>query len=218
MDILPSNSGLSLDSNKHDLVDRLFSKSFLLTCVLATIAVVSAGLAQADEKKEKDLRINVQLGHPGHGYYHRAPVQQVVVRPAPVVIYEDRHHNGNRHRAPVVADRHHDGRGHGHDHHGHASHRNNGRYSHIDHGHGHHRNSHYDQPQARYYVPAHQVWRGGVWMTVPGFYTTNYVAPIPAPLYEPQPRYVTPGWLWVRGHWGWGGVEWNWAPGAWVRL
>jgi hypothetical protein len=198
MDVLPSNSGLSLDSSKQDLVDRIFSKSFLLTCIVATVAVVSAGLAQADDKKEKDHRISVHLGHPGHVYQHRAPVQQVVVRPAPVVIYEDRHHNGHRH--------------------GYSSHRNNGRYSHVDNGYRNHGNGHYDQPQARYYVPAHQIWRGGVWMTVPGFYTTNYVAPIPAPLYEPQPRYVSPGWLWVRGHWAWGGVEWNWAPGVWIRL
>jgi hypothetical protein len=195
MDVLPSNSGLELVSNKQGLVDRLFSKSFLLTCIIATVAVVSAGMAQADDKKEKDLRISVHLGHPAPVYYQRAPVQQVVVRPAPVVIYEDRH-----------------------DHHRHALHRGHGRYSHVDHGHSNRGQSHYDQPQARYWVPAHQIWRGGVWMTSPGFYTNSYVAPMPAPLYEPQPRVVSPGWLWVRGHWAWGGVEWSWAPGIWIRM
>jgi hypothetical protein len=199
MDALPSNSGLTSILTKPTMVDRMFSKSFLLTCIIATVSVVSAGFAQADEKKEKDLRISIQLGQPVPVYQYRAPVQPVLVQPAPVVIYEDRQH---------------DSRGHGR----HNNHRNHGRYSHADHGHANHNHHYYDQPQARYWVPAHQIWRGGVWMTSPGFYTTSYVAPIPAPLYEPQPRVVSPGWLWVRGHWAWGGVQWSWAPGVWVRM
>lgn len=216
MEVLLSDSGLDLVSNKQGLVDQVFSKSFLLTCIIATLAVVSAGMAQADDKKEKDLRIRVHLGHPAPVYYDRAPVQQVVVRPAPVVIYEDRQRNDDRHRGHSGHSRYQNDQD--HDNHGYASHRGHGRYSHGDHGHSNRGQSHYDQPQARYWVPAHQIWRGGVWMTSPGFYTNSYVAPIPAPLYEPQPRIVSPGWLWVRGHWAWGGVEWSWAPGIWIRM
>ncbi len=69
-----------------------------------------------------------------------------------------------------------------------------------------------------YWVPAHNIWRGGVWVTVPGFYTSYYVGPIPAPYYEPEPRWTYPGWIWVRGHWRWGGIQWIWTPGTWERI
>jgi hypothetical protein len=197
MNALPDSSKLEIHSSDNNFVDRLFSKSFLLACVVAAVAVAATGLAQANDKNEKDLRINVQIGNPAPGYYYRAPVQQVIVRPAPVVVYEDSHYGHGRHNAH---------RGHGHYNRGHVV--NNRGYSHVE----------YEQPAARYWVPAHQIWRGGVWMTVPGFYTASYVAPIPAPLYEPQPRYVSPGWLWVRGHWAWGGLEWTWAPGTYIRM
>lgn len=70
----------------------------------------------------------------------------------------------------------------------------------------------------QHWVPNHHVWRGGVWISIPGFYTTNYVPPMPAAQYELQPSRTYPGWAWVRGHWYWGGVEWIWTPGVWVRI
>ncbi len=182
--------------NKEELIDHLGSKSFFMACVLAAAAVAWAGLAEANEKDPKHVRINVQIGQPAPVYYQRAPVQQVVVRPQPVAVYQ----NGY----PVQRDR------------ADYEHRGNGHA--YGHRHGHRHHAHYDQPQPRYWVPAHQVWRGGVWGTVPGFFTATYVAPIPAPIYEPRPRVVHPGWLWVQGHWAWDGLEWGWTRGAWVRL
>lgn len=93
------------------------------------------------------------------------------------------------------------------------------RHDHPRYGHYRHYDNYPVQPApARYWVPAHQVWRSGVWLTIPGFYNTSYVEPIPPEVYEVQPRHVYPGWLWVRGHWHWSGGNWRWAPGIWVRI
>ena len=71
-------------------------------------------------------------------------------------------------------------------------------------------------PRATYWVPSHQVWRGGIWVSLPGYYNESYVPPMPAVVYEPIPRYAHPDYIWVRGHWAWGGISWIWNGGRWI--
>jgi hypothetical protein len=171
--VKPMANRLSAASNK---------RSFTALAVAAALSFGAYGtqaLANGkDTKPEKDVRISVTLGHPGHY--------------GPAVRYSN---------VPP-----------GHYHRGH-------RYDHPRYGHS----RHYDNypvhsAPARYWVPAHQVWRAGAWLTVPGFYSASYVEPIPPEVYEVQPRHVYPGWLWVRGHWHWNGGNWQWARGIWVRI
>ena len=84
------------------------------------------------------------------------------------------------------------------------------------HGHRHHRHYYREAPRATYWVPSHQIWRSGIWVSLPGFYSDNYVPAMPAVVYEPAPRYAHPDFIWVRGFWAWGGVTWIWNRGHWV--
>jgi hypothetical protein len=81
--------------------------------------------------------------------------------------------------------------------------------------HRHHHRRHYDTP-ASYWVPAHNVWRRGAWVTIPAYYQANYVPAMPDIYYEAEPDYFSPGFVWVRGHWSWSGFEWHWNIGQWV--
>ena len=80
-----------------------------------------------------------------------------------------------------------------------------------------HRDHYYQTPRrATYWVPSHQVWRGGIWVSLPGYYNESYVPPMPALVYEQTPRYAHPDFIWVRGHWAWGGISWIWNGGRWI--
>src|SRR5678810_1012004 len=39
--------------------------------------------------------------------------------------------------------------------------------------------------------------------------------PMPAPIVEAQPLCPTPGYVWVRGNWGWCDNHWVWTRGHW---
>jgi hypothetical protein len=205
---------------------KLGKQKVKLALALALGALISGvSSAQADDKgqsvrvdkgqsaAEKDVQVRIQIGTPiyrGPVYtapvyappvyappvharpVYSAPAYPVPVAVTPVQVYETHHGHGHGRHKPHH--RH-------HRHHGHSG---------ANYGHGY--------APAQYWVPAHQVWRGSGWVTISGFYTTNYVRAIPAPVYEPQPSHVAPGWLWVRGHWRWGSVDWVWSPGAWVRF
>ena len=86
------------------------------------------------------------------------------------------------------------------------------------HGHGHNKHRYQEAPRAVYYVPSHQVWRGGIWITLPQVYSDSYVPPMPAVGGERIPRYAHPDFVWVRGFWSWGGVAWVWNRGHWAGL
>ena len=91
-------------------------------------------------------------------------------------------------------------------------------YRHHHHHHRHRDRDYYyrSAPPTTYWVPSHQVWRGGIWISLPGYYNESYVPPMPALVYEPIPRYAHPDYIWVRGHWAWGGISWIWNGGRWI--
>jgi hypothetical protein len=86
--------------------------------------------------------------------------------------------------------------------------------SRYEHRHHHHNVRYYNLPQ--YWVPAHTIWRAGAWINVPAFYADAFVPPMPDAFFETGPDYEAPGYVWVRGHWTWGGFSWIWRAGQWL--
>jgi hypothetical protein len=176
-----------------------YFKCAALVCATALIAMPLARADGLQKEIPKHLRAGTyQPSTPQNSTHPPVKYPQRV---------EENHRLGGAHDPRRDHGRVHD-RGH---HLGHGQH-----FGHGHHGYEHRR--HYRHHHAAHWVPPHRVWRHSAWVTLPGFYHSAYVPPMPAPLYEEFPHHFPSGWLWVAGYWFWSELGWNWQRGNWVRL